>query len=186
MLAPLHADAIIAIRSAVGLVFLGAAAGKLRHLSILPGVVANYRLLPPVLVPPVAYLLPAVEVMVGAALLAGAGSPAAEICAVSLLLMFASAMSVNLLRGRRHVDCGCFQGALRQPLRWPLVGRNGVMAVLLGAAAGPVAADPWTRFNGLMAGLALFLAVQCLNALWAIGPAMPRPAVRPQAPLEGM
>ena len=86
------------------------------------------------------------------------------------------------MRGRRHIDCGCFQGALRQPLRWPLVARNAVMALLLGAAAGPVAADSWSRFNGLMAGLALFLAVQCLNALWAIGPAIPRPPAR----MEGM
>ncbi len=182
MLAVFHADAIIAIRSAVGLVFLSAATGKLRHLSILPGVVANYRLLPPALVLPVAYLLPVVEGLVGAALLAGAGPPAAEICAISLLLMFAVAMAVNLMRGRRHIDCGCFQGALRQPLRWALVARNAVMALLLGAAAGPAAADSWTRFNGLMAGLALFLAVQCLNALLAIGPAIPRPQTR----VEGM
>jgi hypothetical protein len=186
VLAVIHADANIAIRSAVGLVFLSAAAGKLRHLSIFPGVVANYRLLPPVLVPPVAYLLPVVEGIVGAALLARAGSPAAEICAISLLLTFAIAMSVNLRRGRRHIDCGCFQGALRQPLCWPLVARNGVMALLLGAAAGPVAADPWTLFNGLMAGLALFLAVQCLNALWAIGPPIPRPAGHTHARMEGM
>uniref|UniRef100_UPI0003B55052 MauE/DoxX family redox-associated membrane protein n=1 Tax=Novosphingobium sp. B-7 TaxID=1298855 RepID=UPI0003B55052 len=53
----------------VGLVFLTAAAGKLRHRVLLPGVIANYRLLPPALVAPVASALPVAELVLGAWLL---------------------------------------------------------------------------------------------------------------------
>jgi hypothetical protein len=76
------------------------------------------------------------------------------------------------VRGRRHIDCGCFQGALRQPLRWALVARNLVMVLLLGAAgaAGAGRPDAWSTANGLLAGGALFVIVQSMNTLWAIVP----------------
>jgi hypothetical protein len=164
------ADVLIAIRTLAALIFLGAAAGKMRHWQAFEGVVANYRLLPRALIPAVAYALPPVEAVIGASLLIGAASPWAPLGAAALLGVFALAMAVNLLRGRSHIDCGCFQTALKQKLRWPLVARNVVLMPLVGFS-GILRAAPAAGMdvlNGLMAGGALFLVLQSLNALWAV------------------
>ena len=61
----------IAGRICVGLIFCLAELGKLAHWRILPGVIANYRLLPRAALAPAALLLPPVELVLGAALIAG-------------------------------------------------------------------------------------------------------------------
>jgi hypothetical protein len=178
MLALDHPDAVIAIRTLIALVFLSAAIGKMRSWPIFQGVVANYRLLPQVLVGPVTYALPPAEAAIGAILPTGLLAPWAEGAAALLLAAFAVAIGINLLRGRRHIDCGCFQSTLKQPLRWTLVSRNVLLALLAAAAAAPSGRpDGWTLVNGLLAGGALFVVLQSLNALWAVIPAVRRPGI---------
>jgi Methylamine utilisation protein MauE len=186
MLALDHPDAVIAIRTLIALVFLSAAIGKMRNWPIFQGVVANYRLLPQVLVGPVTYVLPPAEAAIGAILPTGQLAPWAEGAAALLLVAFAVAMGINLLRGRRHIDCGCFQGTLKQPLRWTLVSRNALLALLLAAAGAAPSGRPdgWTVVNGLLAGGALFVVLQSLNALWAVIPAARRPR-QPGIQMEG-
>ena len=171
-----HADVLLAIRALLALIFLSASVAKMRHWAAFEGVVANYRLLPRVLVPAVTYALPPVEAAIGSALLASLVIPAealgfrASLAAGALLGVFAVAMAVNLLRGRAHIDCGCFQGALKQTLRWPLVARNGLLMLLM-AATSRQAMPPATASqlaSGLMAGIALFMILQSFNALWAV------------------
>jgi hypothetical protein len=86
-------------------------------------------------------------------------------------------MAINIRRGRRHIDCGCFQSALKQTLSWILVARNGVLALLLGLALlttqGPK--DLRMTIDGLLVGGVLFVILQSLNILWAIVPAWRRP-----------
>jgi uncharacterized membrane protein YphA (DoxX/SURF4 family) len=168
---------LAAVRTLVGFVFLSAAIGKFRHWLAFRGVVANYRLLPEWLVPTVAYVLPLVESAIGVLLLSGLRTRVADAAAIGLLLVFALAMAVNVLRGRAHIDCGCFQSALRQPLSWILVLRNAVLAALLGTAAVSVAgvAGPADRFGGLLAGGALFVVLQRLNLRWSLASAGARP-----------
>jgi hypothetical protein len=181
-----HPDAVIAIRTLIALVFLSGAIGKMRNWPIFKGVVANYRLLPQVLVGPVTYALPPAEAAIGAILPTGLFAPWAEWAAALLLGAFAIAIGINLLRGRRHIDCGCFQGTLRQPLRWTLVSRNVLLASLLAAAVAAPSGRPdgWTLVNGLLAGGALFVVLQSLNALWAVIPVVRRPR-QPGIQMEG-
>jgi hypothetical protein len=181
-----HPDAVIAIRILVALVFLSAALGKMRNWRIFRGVVANYRLLPQGLVGPVTYALPPLEAAIGATLATGLLAPWAESAAAVLLSAFAVAIGINLLRGRRHIDCGCFQGTLRQPLRWALVSRNVLLALLLIAAGAAPSGipDAWTMVNGLLAGGALFVVLQSLNVLWTVIPAL-RPTKQPGIQMEG-
>ncbi len=182
-------EVALAIRVLVSLVFLTAAYGKFRHWTVFQGVVANYRLLPERLAAPVAHVLPPVEALLGAALLLGLGSPWPELGAAALLLLFAAAMGVNLARGRRNIDCGCFQSALKQTLNWTLVMRNIVLALLLGAAlltSGPPA-DAFMLVNGCLVGGVLFLILQSLTLLWSVVPAWrrPRPDAHAHAPEAG-
>ncbi len=173
---PAMPEVALAIRTLVSLIFLTAAYGKLRHWLAFQGVIANYRLLPEVLVAPVAYLLPPVEALLGAALLLGLGSPWPEVAAASLLTLFAVAMGINIGRGRRRIDCGCFQSALKQSLSWKLVIRNGVLSLLLGVAAlsKGVPGDLFMLVNGLLVGGVLFIILQSLALLWSIVPAWRR------------
>jgi hypothetical protein len=166
----------LAIRTLVSLVFLTAAYGKFRHGMAFRGVVANYRLLPDAMVPPAAYLIPPVELLLGATLLAGLAFPWPELGAAALLLLFALAMGINLRRGRRHIDCGCFQSALKQTLSRTLVMRNLVLALLMGAAllSNDAPHDLLALMNGYLAGAVLFIIIQALGILWSISPAWRR------------
>ncbi len=162
----------IAIRALVGLIFLAAAWGKLRHRLEFQGVVANYRLLPDSLVAPFARILPPLEAVVGALLPTGLLSPWTELAASGLLAVFAIAMTVNIRRGRTDIDCGCFQSALKQTLGWTLVARNAVLALAVAGAALPVETLPaWGRAEGLLAGAVMFVLLQGLNILWSVRPA---------------
>ena len=176
-MSPAFSEVQIAVRTLIALVYLTAAIGKMRHWAVFQGVVANYRLLPDVLVAPFAYWLPPFEALLGAALLFGWLSPWAELAAASLLLVFAAAMGINLKRGRQHIDCGCFQSVLKQRLSWTLVVRNGVLALLLGFAllTTRAAADLRMTMDGFLAGGVLFVILQSLNILWGIVPAWRRP-----------
>ncbi|MBB4613584.1 MauE/DoxX family redox-associated membrane protein [Novosphingobium taihuense] len=151
----------------IGTLFLTAGLAKLRSRRVFPGVVANYRLLPPALVGVVATLLPPAEVVIGACLIVGIG-PAA-IPAAGLLLVFAAAMAVNIRRGRSHIDCGCGRSDLRQTLSGTLVLRNVVLAALLlptlGQLPSPGSAGWWI---GLASGSALYLLTLLVNALAAL------------------
>jgi uncharacterized membrane protein YphA (DoxX/SURF4 family) len=175
---PALAPLALAIRTLVSLVFLTGACGKLRHGTPFQGVVANYRLLPEAMVAPAAYLIPPLELLLGATLLLGVAFPWPDLGAAVLLLLFALAMGINLKRGRRHIDCGCFQSALRQTLSWKLVVRNGVLALLLAMAllSKDSPRELVARINGYLAGGVLFIILQALEILWSISPAWLRTA----------
>jgi hypothetical protein len=171
----------------VALLFLAAGIDKLRHRELLPGVIANYRLLPEALVAPAAWLLPPVELAVAAGLLIG---PLAGIgpllvllpvlAAAGLLLLFAAAMAINIGRGRRHIDCGCGHAGLRQQLGWGQVLRN--IALVAGLAMGlAVPSAPglggaelaMAMISGLV-GWLLLLLFQSLRGLAGTGPGQVR------------
>jgi hypothetical protein len=167
----LIAPLLLAARLALACIFLTAAVGKLRHLTVFEGVLANYRLLPRWAVAPVHLLLPLAELAVGAGLIAmpQLAAPAAAL----LLLVFAAAMALNLRRGRSDIDCGCHQSVLRQRLSWMLVWRNALLAALaLLARTGPPRASATLSvwLTGAGAGLGLFALYCAMNSLWALGP----------------
>jgi len=162
----------LAVRCLVALIFLTSALGKVRHRLAFEGVVANYRLLPEFAVPAFALLLAPVETAVGGALLF-APSPWPEVCGGALLMVFAGAMAINIARGRRHIDCGCFQSALKQTLSWTLVARNVGLSLLLAVPAavpGEALEEP-AVIESLLIGTILFVLLQSMNILWSVVPA---------------
>jgi hypothetical protein len=86
-----------------------------------------YQLLPEVLVAPAARALPWLELGVAFTLLIPQTRPAAALLGAALLLLYAGAMAINLLRGRNDIDCGC--GDAPQKLSWWLVARNALLAL---------------------------------------------------------
>jgi Methylamine utilisation protein MauE. len=159
-----------AVTIGCGLIFLTAASQKLRHRRLLPGVIANYRILPQFMVSPASAGLPIVEIVLGLALLAGLGS-AAPVAAAILMTVFAAAMAINLKRGRRHISCGCGRPDLSQELRWSMVVRNLMLAAALLVAAASFTplgviehASAAFAAAALWIGWYLFEAIAALNA----------------------
>jgi len=152
------------------LVFAAAVRGKIRHRHELVGVVANYRLLPERVAAPAAWMIVALECLAALSLLSGVWLPAGAALAITLLAGFALAMGINLARGRREIDCGCFQSGLRQRLSPTLLARNIVLALfltpLLAVGSQNVTALQW--IDGLGAGLAAYALYQVLAELLSL------------------
>jgi Methylamine utilisation protein MauE len=157
----------LAARLLGALVFAAAIRGKIVHREELAGVVANYRLLPARLAPLAAWTIVALECLVALSLISGEELAAGAVLAGALLGCFALAMGINLRRGRREIDCGCFQSGLRQRLSGLLVVRNLVLAALLipllAARTGSASLLQWV--DGLGAGLAAYTLYQVLGEL---------------------
>lgn len=156
----------LAARLLGALVFATAVRGKLVHRHELPGVIANYRLLPARLASAAGWSVVALESLVVLSLVSGVALAAGAALAIALLGGFALAMGINLRRGRREIDCGCFQSGLRQRLSATLVARNLVLAALLTPLiAGSGGATLLQRLDGFGAGLAAYILYLVLGEL---------------------
>jgi hypothetical protein len=121
------------------LLLASAAIQKFRDLARFADIVAAYRVLPPVLDRPMAWLIPCLEAAIALALVWEPIRNGAVIAAMVLLIAYAAGLGVNLLRGRLDLDCGCGAARDRRPIAIWMVWRN----LLLAAAMG-IAALPWS------------------------------------------
>jgi uncharacterized membrane protein YphA (DoxX/SURF4 family) len=96
-----------AARLLLGGVFVAAGMLKLPDPAAAVRAVRAYRLLPEVLVAPVAFGLPVIEIAVGLALLAGVLVRTAAVASAVLLIVFLAAVGSAWGRGLQ-IDCGCF------------------------------------------------------------------------------
>ncbi len=143
-------------------IFLPSAWSKLRAIDEFTGIVADYRLLPEPVVEPVARILPILELATGLLLLLPATRGTGAVLAIGLLLLFALAMAINLVRGRREIDCGCHLGRQKERIGWPLVVRNLLLAAAALILSGPTEARP-----GILEWVTVVLATGSLLALHA-------------------
>jgi hypothetical protein len=152
------------------LVFATSAGAKVRHHRELAGVVANYRLLPEALAAPAAWIILALEILAALSLASGVRLEAGAALAIALLCVFALAMGINLARGRRQIDCGCFQSGLRQSLSAPLIARNLLLAAAMAPlfeAEGPLA-RPLQFIDSLGAGMAAYALYRVFGELLSL------------------
>lgn len=161
----------LACRLLGALIFATAAAGKLRHRHELAGVVANYRLLPESLAAAAGWAILALEILTALSLASGTRLEAGTALAIALLCVFALAMAINLARGRREIDCGCFQSGLRQRLSVGLVVRNLLVSAALvplffAVTSPPVGPLQW--IDGLGAGLAAYALYRAFDQLLSL------------------
>ena len=125
------------LRATLALLFATAAWHKLRAPRAFAATLAEYRLLPAPLAPVAAALVVAAELAIVIALMVARRAGLAG--AAALLLVYAAAVAINLLRGRRHIDCGCAGPAARRPISGWLVARNVALAAVALAGLAPVA-----------------------------------------------
>jgi hypothetical protein len=144
--------------------FATAALHKIRTFLEFTGFVAGYRLLPEALVRPASGVVVAAEIAAipGALQLIPGLNPLPAL----LLLGYAVAMGVNLLRGHSDIDCGC--GGTPMPISWMAVARNLVLAALFGwAAVLPVAPLDLLTLPPLLMVVVPAFAL-CLGLLYAV------------------
>jgi hypothetical protein len=129
-LSALAADPIMStvIAGAFALILFAAAWHKFADALMFEAALEAYRLLPSAAAGPLARALPVGEVIVGIGLLVPATRNSALLAFAALMLIYAGAMAINLLRGRSQIDCGC--GAEVHLLSWALVARNVVLALI--------------------------------------------------------
>lgn len=173
-LGALAADPVIVgtLIGALALVMFAAAWHKFSEPDTFSGALAAYQLLPQQAITVVARALPVLEALIGAGILLPATRAPALIALTALVLLYAAAMGVNLVRGRRDIDCGC--GGESHPLSWGLVLRNLVLA-----AAALIASRPTLeRSMDWIDALTLVLGVLAFYAFYLMADELLRQASR--------
>ncbi|EME15474.1 MauE/DoxX family redox-associated membrane protein [Rhodococcus triatomae] len=163
----------VVVASVLGGTLLLAGVPKLGDRDGLLTVVKGYRLLPAPAERTVAATLPFAEVAIGVLLIAGLGGRWPAAAATVLFAGFVTGLTVNLARGRRDLDCGCFAfGAGHEVPRigWFHAGRAALFAVAALALTVAPAPEvtPVGRLVGVAGGLLLVLAVVSVAQLRAV------------------
>jgi uncharacterized membrane protein YphA (DoxX/SURF4 family) len=101
-------------RIVLGAIFIYASLDKIADPSGFAEVIANYQILPPRLVPVLAFLLPWVEAVCGTVLIIGRFKLGSTLLINLMMIMF---ICVTLYNGHRGLDiaCGCFTLAAKEP-----------------------------------------------------------------------
>jgi len=155
----------LSLRFALALLFAASAWHKVSDRSHFRATVSSYRLLPSWVVAPFTALLPIVEASIALGLLLPPTRQAAAVGAAMLLFVYAGAIGMNLARGRREIDCGCFASSARVPLSNWLVARNAILIVAVFMLVVPVRPRTliWIDL------LTIATAVTALSLLWSAG-----------------
>jgi Methylamine utilisation protein MauE len=132
-------DPVLMLLIALGgsVLFGTAAFHKLRSPAAFGAALADYHVVPGAVAPAAATALVLLETAVACGLLWGRARPVCATVGAALLLLYASAIALNLLRGRRDLDCGC--GSQGTAIGWWMVARNALLAALLLIARLPAA-----------------------------------------------
>jgi uncharacterized membrane protein len=165
------------LRSALALLFLVAAVHKLRAPTAFRDQLADYRLVPGRATLAAAAAVVAGELTTGLALLAPSLRLAAPGAALVLLFAYSFAIALNLVRGRRDIDCGCSGPALRQPLTPWLLVRNALLVGIAVACLAPVRGRTliWVDAVTVLGGVGVLAALYAAsNRMLANAPALLR------------
>lgn len=153
---PLDPAVHLTLRLFLALLLLASSAHKIRRAPWFRSTLAEYGLLPQASVGVAAIVVTAAELLIAIALLVPQSAAAPPLGACILFAIYTVAIGVNLLRGRRDIDCGCSGVLEGRRLGEGLVLRNlGLMAVAA-AAALPPAARPlvWIDATTIVASVA--------------------------------
>ena len=167
----------IILRVALASLFAAAAWHKLSDSTRFRATLRAYQILPAWALSPVARILPVVEGLVALALPLSTTKSTASLAGACLLGVYSAAIGLNLLRGRREIDCGCFASSARVPLSATLLARNALLIVAALVASMPASprtlvwADSFTIAAALLALALLWMATQRLAQT---GPALRR------------
>ena len=157
----------------LALLWFVAAAQKLRGFAVFVTVLSDYRLVPHGTTRACAGAVIGLELGLGVCLLIPVLRNPALAGSALLLAFYAVAIGVNLLRGRRFIDCGCMGPVGQQSLSGALVARNLSLACLALAAMLPAQGRALIWFDAVAVTAAVCAAAllySAINRLIARGP----------------
>lgn len=118
---------ILALRLALGVIFLYAGFTKIIDPQTFADSIATFKVLPDTLINLLAMALPPFEILVGMMLVLGYELRIASFASIVLTIVFALALGQAILRGL-EVDCGCFGAGKPSPMKtWVSLGRDLLM-----------------------------------------------------------
>jgi methylamine utilization protein MauE len=126
----------------VALLFGAAGVHKLRDLQRFDEIFVAYGVVPAISRLHLSWGVPVLELAVAVGLLFDASRLYASVVGIVLLLSYASAIYINLRRGRRDLACGCGGPSDRTPIAPWMVWRNSLIALVLVGALAPWGARP--------------------------------------------
>jgi uncharacterized membrane protein YphA (DoxX/SURF4 family) len=112
----------LACRLILAIIFFYASIEKIADPGEFAVAIYNYQLLPDIAVNVLAVILPWLEIIIATCLLTGFYVRGAALISSALFLTFATALTINLLRGL-DISCGCF-GASSGNINWFYLGRD--------------------------------------------------------------
>jgi uncharacterized membrane protein YphA (DoxX/SURF4 family) len=121
----------LTLRLSLAVLFAAAAWHKWRDRPAFRATLEDYQVLPRSTLDQAATALPVMEALVAVALVTGSPAGLGPACALGLLFLYSASITINLLRGRRWIDCGCLGASKGRPLGPGLLARN---TVLMGAS----------------------------------------------------
>ncbi|MED4572683.1 MauE/DoxX family redox-associated membrane protein [Brevibacillus agri] len=119
------------MRSIVGTILLTAGYMKIKNIHEHSQVIKEYRLIPNSIIPYVAFFLITIEIMCGIGLYLGVYKYFTLLTAFTLLVVYSVAITINLVRGRNEISCGCGGVLGTHNLSWKLVIRNIFLLLLI-------------------------------------------------------
>lgn len=134
------------MRFALSIIFVASAISKLRNQPAFVAIVLNYRVLPKHWGRRFALTLPWVELVLGLSLLFGVFTQPTAVLSGLSLLSFTVAVGINLLRGRKDLDCGCGGAKRSQKISGRIILRNVALIMLA------VPLMLWARDDPLVSG----------------------------------
>lgn len=167
---PVGLDPVLALVISICLAALFVTAGirKLRSPEQFSYLLAGYRILPAALVNVGGRAIPAIELLVAAALLFSPTRSAGGAMAAGLLVIYAVAIAINLQRGRYQLDCGCGGAHERRPIAKWMVTRNLLLAAPALLLFMPLSSHTWGLYDvltvggGVSGGTLVFLGCESL------------------------
>ncbi len=153
----------VIISLCMSLLFGVAAVHKLQAPVVFKAAMGDYELVPTSLLGFISISLIILELVSSILVLIPTTQPAACSLMATLLLLYATVISINLYRGRRDIDCGCNGPATTQVLSWWLVSRNLIFSGLVVLAMAPTIErslnrmDLFTIFFGVLVASGLYM-----------------------------
>ena len=152
-----------AVRLGLALLFAAAAWHKVTDRRRFEATLTAYELLPTRAASMLSWGVPLAEGAISAGLVYPTTMRAAAVGACSMLLLYTGAIAINLARGRREIDCGCFASRAVTPLNGALIARNAGLIAATSALLLPIRMRPAVWVDGLT----LLTTLTTLVLLWA-------------------
>ncbi|WP_232463517.1 MauE/DoxX family redox-associated membrane protein [Tumebacillus avium] len=112
------------LRILLGTIFVSSFLEKIRKYEEHKSIIRDYRILPDRIVPYFSAIEVGLQLLTAALLYLGIFLPVAGMLSAILLAMYSIAVSMNLLKGRTEISCGCGGIVGNHQLSWGLIIRN--------------------------------------------------------------